>query len=122
MTVETAVRVLIIEDEPLIALNLEELMIDSGFVVSSIAGRLAKALVMIENGAFDVALLDANLAGVDSGPAGTALAARGVPFLVLSGYSSIQQDGAFPGAASFMQKPFIPGRLVHALRDITSKV
>ena len=121
MTDQTAMRVMIIEDEPLIALNLEELMIASGFLVAGIAGRLAKALALIERDACDVALLDANLAGVSSGPAGLALTARGVPFLVLSGYSAAQQEGAFPGAASFMQKPFIPDRLVEALRAIRLK-
>jgi DNA-binding response OmpR family regulator len=121
MTDAPALRVMIIEDEPLIAMHLEGLMIDAGFLVSGIAGRLASALALIERDGCDVALLDANLAGVSSGPAGVALSARGVPFLVLSGYSSVQQEGAFPGAASFMQKPFIPARLIDAVRAIGSK-
>ena len=121
MTDATALRVMIIEDEPLIALNLEELMIASGFLVSGIAGRLAKALELIQRDACDVVLLDANLAGVSSGPAGLALAALGVPYIVLSGYSATQKDGTFPDAADFIQKPFVPDRLIEALRKITRR-
>lgn len=121
MTDTTALRVMIIEDEPLIALSLEELMIDSGFVVAGVAGRLANALELIGRDACDVAILDANLAGVNSGPAGAALAVLGVPYIVLSGYSSTQKDGVFPDAAAFMQKPFDSGRLVEALRNVSAQ-
>ena len=121
MTHATAPRVLIVEDEPLIALSLGDLMVDSGFLVSGIAGRLAKALDMIKLDVCDVALLDANLAGVNSGPAGAALAALGVPYVVLSGYSSAQKDGMFPDAVLFMQKPFDPDRLIEELRKLIAQ-
>lgn len=114
-------RVIIIEDEPLIALTLEELLIESGFFVAGITGRLASALAMIERDECKVALLDANLGGVSSGPAGVALAARGVPFIVLSGYSAVLQQKAFPDAACFIEKPFIPALLVDAVRAMTTK-
>ena len=102
MTEVIASRVLIVEDEPLIALTLEDLLIDAGFVVAGIAGRLDKALELIGLDVCDVALLDANLAGVNSGPAGAALAVLGVPYVVLSGYSSMQKDGSFPASAAFI--------------------
>ncbi len=121
MTDATAPRVLIVEDEPLIALNLEELMVDAGFRVSGIAGRLPNAMDMIKLDACDVALLDANLAGVNSGPAGAALAALGVPYVVLSGYSSAQKNGMFPDAVLFMQKPFDPDLLIEELRKLTAR-
>ena len=74
-------------------------------------------LALIEVGAFDAALFDANLAGV-AGPAGVALAARGRPYVGLSGYSAQQQMGAFPGAALFLQKSCVSERLIGALKGI----
>ncbi len=121
MTDAIAPRVLIIEDEPLIALSLEDLLIDAGFLVSGVAARLAKALEMIKLDTCDVALLDANLAGVSSSPAGAALAALGVSYIILSGYSPTQKDGMFPDAAIFMQKPFVPDRLIEELRKLTAQ-
>ena len=113
-------RILIVEDEPLIALELEEFVIDAGFKIAAIAGKLEKALALIESGACDAAIVDANLAGVSASPVASALTARGLPFIVLSGYSSEQLQGAFSGAI-FIQKPYRPARLVEALNYIVPK-
>ena len=64
-------RILIVEDEPVIALNLEELLVDAGFKIAAIAGKLEKALALIESGACDAAIVDANLAGVSGAMAGS---------------------------------------------------
>ena len=113
-------RILIVEDEPLIALNLEELLVDAGFEITAVAGKLEKALALIESGACDAAIVDANLAGVSASPLASALTARGLPFIVLSGYSSEQLQGAFPGAL-FLQKPCRPARLVEALNTVLKR-
>jgi DNA-binding response OmpR family regulator len=113
-------RILIVEDEPLISLNLETSLVDAGFQIAAIAGRLEKALALIESGACDAAILDANLAGVSASPLASALTARGLPFIVLSGYSSEQLQGAFPGAL-FLQKPCRADQLILALNTILPK-
>jgi DNA-binding response OmpR family regulator len=110
-------RVLIVEDEPILAFALEELLIESGFEIAGVAGELETALSIIESGVCDAAILDANLAGVNAGPAASVLAARGLPFLILSGYSSDQQQSTFFGALR-LQKPCRPDRLIQALRSI----
>ncbi len=110
-------RVLIVEDEPVIAFALEELLIASGFQIAGVATRLEAALAMIESGVCDAAILDTNLAGVSAGPAALALKARGVPYLVLSGYSSSQLQRVFSGVPC-LQKPCRPARLVEALCSI----
>lgn len=112
-------RILIVEDEPLIALDLEGMLLDADFEVVDIAGTIEKALVFIEMGKMDAVLLDANLKGVSSAPAATALAERGVPFLVLSGYAADQQPEAFR-AVSYLQKPASPFQIVKLLNDILS--
>ena len=113
-----APRVLIVEDEPLLAFVLGEVLVDAGFRLAGVAPRLEPALRMIESGGCDVAILDVNLAGVSATPAASALAARAIPFLVLSGYSPAQQDVAFSVAAVRLQKPCQPETLLHALRSI----
>ena len=110
-------RVLIVEDEPLIALGLEDVLIDAGFEIAGVAGKLDKALELIESGACDVAIVDANLAGVSASPAAVALAARGLPFIVMSGYSREQLQDVFPGA-HFIQKPCRPEALIETLNTL----
>ena len=101
----------------MIAFTLEDVLVDAGFEIAGVATKLEPALLIIQSGVCDVAILDANLAGVSSAPAAAALTARGVPFLVLSGYSSDQHMGAFAGALH-LQKPCQADRLIEALRGI----
>ncbi len=117
MTDNPLPNILIVEDEPLLAYMLEELLTEEGFKIAGVATRLEMALTMIAAGGCDAAILDANLAGVSAAPAAAALTARGVPFLVLSGYSPDQQKDAFPGVP-LLQKPCRPNTLIQALNDI----
>ena len=117
MTDNPLPNILIVEDEPLLAYMLEELLTEEGFKIAGVATRLEMALTMIAAGGCDAAILDANLAGVSAAPAAAALTTRGVPFLVLSGYSPEQQKDAFPGAR-LLQKPCRPDTLIQALNDI----
>ena len=110
-------RILIIEDEPMIAMDLQDLLEDAGFDVVGVAGKLDKAMGLIASLQFDAAIVDANLGGLSSSPAARALVERRVPFIVLSGYSAQQQDAAFP-KAQFIQKPCRPEQLINALKAI----
>jgi len=101
----------------MLALDLQDLLEDAGFAVAGMVGKLDKAMTMIESTPCDAAIVDANLCGVSSGPAAAALAARGVPFIVLSGYSLKQLPAAFPKAI-FIQKPCRPVQLINALKAI----
>jgi DNA-binding NtrC family response regulator len=110
-------RILIVEDEPIIALGLEDVLVDAGFQIAGVAGKLEKALSLIESSACDVAIVDANLAGVSASPVAIALAARGIPFIVMSGYSPEQLQAVFPDAL-FMQKPCRPELLIDTLNTL----
>ena len=101
----------------MIALTLEDVLTFAGFEIAGVATKLERAMTIIESGVCDAAILDANLGGVSSSPAASALTARGVPFLVLSGYSSGQHSDAFAGAVH-LQKPCQADKLIHALRSI----
>lgn len=110
-------RVLIVEDEPMIALDLEDLLVDAGFAIAGVAPNLAKALAIIERETFEVAILDSNLGGVAASPAARALLARKLPFVVLSGYSASQQPPDM-GLAPLVAKPVDAARLIKVLHSL----
>lgn len=79
-------RVMVVEDELAIAMMLEMALDERRCVVIGPYGSLDEALSAARTESVDVALLDINLAGEMVFPAAEALAARDVPFLLLSGY------------------------------------
>ena len=111
------VRVLIVEDESMLALCLEEVLIDAGFAIAGVAGKLEKALALIEGGACDAAVVDANLAGASASPVADALASRGLPFIVTTGYPQEELQSHFVGAP-FLKKPYQPELLIQTLNTL----
>ncbi|MBA3878250.1 MULTISPECIES: response regulator [Sphingomonas] len=86
--------VLIVEDEPLIAMMLEDYLGALGKTVIGPADSCAEALALIAQGGIDAAILDVNLRGGEtSSPIADALAAAGIPFLFASGGASDGVDG-----------------------------
>ena len=102
---ERACRVLLVEDEYLVAILVEDMLGDLGHVLAASAGRLEEALALLETAAFDVALLDLALGGAASYPVAHRLAARGIPFAFVTGRLSDDIDPAY-AAAPVLQKPF----------------
>ena len=117
MSASHAPRVLIVEDEAIIAFMLEDLLTSAGFEIAGVATTLGPAMSLIETCNFDAAILDANLVGVSSAPAALALTARAIPFLVVSGYAPSQQSAAY-SAGLPVSKPFKSKALIDALRSI----
>jgi DNA-binding response OmpR family regulator len=113
-------RVLIVEDDPLIAENLRTALADAGFEIAGIATRVRTALNLIENVGCDAAIVDANVAGVSAAPADAALYARGLPFVVISGYTREQLQGEF-SAGLFIQKPYRLSELIDGLSAILQR-
>ena len=98
-------NILILEDEMLIALDIEQMLTDLGHNVVSLCTRLPPALIVARDGEIDFAVLDMNVAGVLSFPVATLLRARGVPFLFLSGYGAQGLIEGFTDAL-VLGKPF----------------
>ena len=82
----TGRRVLLVEDEPLVGMLIEELLLDEGCIVLGPYATLAEALAAAQAEDFDVALLDVNLRGEKIYPVAEIVEARGIPFLLLTGY------------------------------------
>lgn len=82
----TARRFLIVEDEPLIAMVLEDFLGVLGAQVAATADSVAEALARVAQGGIDAAILDVNLAGGEkSWPVAAALAQAGIDFAFASG-------------------------------------
>src|ERR1700692_3817867 len=80
-------RILVVEDEMIVAWLLEDMLADLGCAVVGPAVSINQALAMIDAEAIDAAVLDVNLNGQVSYPIADALAARGVPFVFSTGYA-----------------------------------
>ena len=110
-------RILVVEDEALVALLLEDMLAEDDAVVVGPAANVEAALALIETEAFDAAVLDVNLDGQMSYPVADALLARAIPFVFSTGYASNRlQEGyrEFPA----LQKPYHATELRRALADV----
>ncbi len=110
-------RVLIVEDEPLLAMDLESTLQDAGCVVVGPAANLQAAHRLIATETLDAALLDANLAGHPVGELAAALADKAVPFAFASGYGREALPGAYRDAP-LLQKPIDADDLLALLTDL----
>jgi two-component sensor histidine kinase len=109
----TGVRVLIVEDAVLLALELESGLTESGALVVGSAADIVEATRMLDL-TFDVAVLDANLNGKSAIPVAEALVARGIPFIFATGYGDA--GGAPTGfTAPIVRKPYNIRQIAAAL-------
>ena len=81
-------RVLVVEDEALIAMLVEDMLHDGGGEMVGSAGNLTDAVDLARTAQADVALLDLDLKGTLAYPAADVLRGRGVPIVFTSGYGS----------------------------------
>jgi CheY-like chemotaxis protein len=101
----SGLRVLVVEDENLIALLLEDMLAELGHTVVGPVARLDKALETARREAFDVAILDVSINGGDVYPIAEALAARDIPFVFSTGYDKKSLPAPYSDRPA-LQKPF----------------
>jgi len=104
-------RILIVEDEVLIAISLEAALSDGGLMPVGPFSRLDQAVSAAETEALDGAVLDVNLGGAKVFPVADALIARGIPFLFLTGYANSQLPPKYRGTIT-LAKPFQERQIV----------
>jgi len=110
-------RVLVVEDEMLVAWELEDMLSNLGCTVIGPAARVNKALAMLDAETIDVAVLDVNLNGQKSYPVADALAVRDTPFIFLTGYNRESLPNRYQ-ARPILQKPFEQSDLKNTLRAL----
>jgi DNA-binding response OmpR family regulator len=109
------VRVLLVEDEYLVASLIEEMLEIAGCIVTGPIPRLAQAVDAADREACDAAVLDVNLAGERIYPVADILSRRNIPFVFVTGY------GVLPGEYANrprLCKPFKMADLLGTLSDI----
>ena len=97
-------RVLLVEDEALVAMMIQECLTECGHSVIGPINRASEALSAAKEGDFDAAILDINLGDGMAYPVAEILAARGVPFVFVTGYDADTVDDRF-SEVPILQKP-----------------
>ena len=113
-------RVLLVEDEALIAMLMEDMLAEFGCEVVATAGRLEEAIAVAGREQFDLAFVDVNLGGVPVWPLADVLRARGIPFAFVTGYGAAGAVGAQAGEP-VLQKPFQLQQLEAVLQELRSR-
>jgi DNA-binding response OmpR family regulator len=108
-------RILIVEDEPFIALALEAMLLELGFDVAGSAAHVSATLELIGRERIDGAILDVNLGSQRIDPIADILAARACPFFFMTGYDISGVPARHAGRA-VLQKPFGLEQLLPVLR------
>lgn len=111
-------KLLLVEDEELVALALVEELTGLGWQVVGPATSLEEAKDIVESGVhLDAAILDVNLRGRWSHEVADALTRRGVPFVACTGYEMVDPDGRF-AEAPLIAKPITADRLSATLVEL----
>jgi CheY-like chemotaxis protein len=111
-------RILVIEDEYLVAEDISMTLEELGYRVVGPVPSVDEAIALIVGGQLDGALLDANLDGISSAPVAAALATRGVPFVVVTGYGRLDLPTSHLNAAPRITKPFSSVELGRTLAQV----
>jgi CheY-like chemotaxis protein len=111
-------RVLVIEDEMLVAMEFESLLQRQGCAVVGPASTVDRALALLDHDQPDAALLDLNLNGESASAVAVALRTRGVPFVLVTGYGEAQSSEPELQGAPRVDKPVNHYALVRALAQV----
>ncbi len=99
----------------LLALDLETLLEDQGCEVLEPASSVKRALAVLETRRPDAASLDMNLNGESSAPVAAAMRKRGIPFVVVTGYSGKHEEDPLFRDAPLVKKPYDGAALIETL-------
>ena len=112
-------RLLIVEDEMMVAMMIEDLLTDLGCVVVDVSGTLSRGLELAADArlSLDGAILDVNLGGEKVYPIADVLAARGIPFIFATGYGTAGITEAYSHVPT-VAKPYNLTALQQALSGL----
>ena len=115
-------RVLIVEDELIIAMELESLLRRLGCIVLDAVSTIQQALRMLESELPDFAVLDVNLNGQRVTPVAEALRQQGVPFVLVTGWGSERLHEKVLQDAPYLRKPVNAQQLGRAISDVLARL
>jgi len=112
--------ILIVEDEPLIAMMLEDFILSLGHEVSGSCDSVGSALKEIEKNKFDLAILDVNLKGESVWPVASALRKKGTPFVLATG-GHVDPPPAEFASAPMIEKPYTIDRVTPIIEAVLAR-
>ena len=115
------VRVLVVEDDTLLAMDLKETLIDAGAVVVGVCQTLDEGMARANDNDFAVAVLDFSLGPDTVSPLARRLVRRGLPFILYTGQSRREPSLAEWSDRLIIEKPAPARVLVSAVRDALSR-
>src|SRR5262245_688777 len=104
LRLETGNRVLLVEDEILVAMMMRDILTELGFSVVGPFSRLSEAMVAAVHEEIDAGIIDVNLGGEFVYPVADVLVAREIPFVFVTGYGVESIDARF-GFVPIIKKP-----------------
>jgi DNA-binding NtrC family response regulator len=113
-------KILVLEDDVLLAMDMEDHLLDSGYEVIGPFANVSEALGAIEETSVDGAVVDLNLNGEMSFPVIEALKVRGLPVIVCSGYAELPEFKNRLSNVPLLSKPCDPKKLVALLSESQS--
>jgi DNA-binding response OmpR family regulator len=113
-------RVLILEDEAMIAGWIESILSAAGWSVVGPVATLERALEAIDRGRLDAALLDVRVNGHDAYAVADVLMGRGIPFIFVSGFTRKQMPPGYRNCA-YIAKPFTPDAILALLEEVVGR-
>jgi DNA-binding NtrC family response regulator len=118
MTFLAGKRILIVEDEFLLAIDLGQILEEWGVGIVGPVPNIDQALELIAEERPHAVTLDMNLGGVSSLPLATELVIRSIPFVVISGYSDSSARSPALCDVPFVRKPYSESALLTALTSV----
>ena len=113
-------RVLIVEDEAMIAALIETILGEAGYSIVGPVATLERALATIERERLDAALLDIRINGHDAYAVADILMKRRIPFVFVSGFTRKQMPAAYRHCA-YIAKPFAPDAILALLEEVAGR-
>jgi CheY-like chemotaxis protein len=111
----TGKRILVVEDEVLVAMLLEDMVTQLGADLAGSVSNLEDGLAFVDDQDFDAAILDMNLGDHDSRPIADKLQSRGIPYLLATGYG---ESAGNPHGVTILEKPYVIEQIEFALQSL----
>ncbi len=111
---QASLKVLVIEDEAMVAMFVEDVLASLGHEVLAIVGRLDRATKLVTELPIDIAIVDVNLKGEKSYSLAKILEDRHIPFVFCTGYGSAGLDDKWKHTPT-ISKPFQAHELAAAI-------
>ncbi|HET6804519.1 MAG TPA: response regulator [Frateuria sp.] len=112
-------RILLVEDEMLVAMLLEDMLVEAGHTIVGPMARIDQAVEAARSEAIDLAILDVNVGGEEVYPVAEALASREIPFAFATGYGAHGLAEPWQDRPT-LQKPFHRSDLFRMVAELAS--